>query len=138
MVFQPATVCAAEASIHLTDDAQEQAQTLYPFATLQQEAQFKHLLAELRCLVCQNQDLADSHAPLAKDLRDQIYDMVQAGKSDQEITGYLADRYGDFILFKPPVKPLTYVLWLGPLLFLLSGGFIFLRTCQRSGRRHGI
>ncbi|WP_028389670.1 cytochrome c-type biogenesis protein [Legionella fairfieldensis] len=107
------------------------ANTLYPLDTRQQDAQFSHLLKELRCLVCQNQDLADSNAGLAKDLRQQVYVLVKAGKSDGEIINYLTERYGDFILFKPPVKPVTALLWFGPALFLLSGLIIFWRTCLK-------
>ena len=105
------------------------ANTLYPLPTSKQRVQFEHLLKELRCLVCQNQDLADSNAGLAKDLRDQVYIMVADGRSDSEIITYLTARYGDFILFKPPVKSLTVLLWYGPILFLLLGFFIFWRTC---------
>lgn len=101
------------------------AQTLYPLETQRQEAQFNYLLKELRCLVCQNQDLADSNAELAKDLRNQVYTMVKEGLSDQEIMDYLVARYGDFILFKPPFKGVTLILWLGPLFFLLSGLILF-------------
>jgi cytochrome c-type biogenesis protein CcmH len=107
------------------------ANSLYPLATAKQDAQFSHLLKELRCLVCQNQDLADSNAGLAKDLRDQVYDLIREGKSDGEIINYLTARYGDFILFKPPVKPLTAMLWFGPALFLLLGLVIFWRTCLK-------
>lgn len=106
-------------------------ETLYPLETAKQEAQFTHLLKELRCLVCQNQDLADSNAGLAKDLRQQVYSLVQEGKTDSEIIRYLTDRYGDFILFKPPVKPLTALLWFGPAIFLLLGLVIFWRTCLK-------
>ncbi|STX38837.1 cytochrome c-type biogenesis protein [Legionella feeleii] len=107
------------------------ANTLYPLETPKQEAQFLHLLKELRCLVCQNQDLADSHASLAKDLRMQVYELVKEGKSDSEIISYLTARYGDFILFKPPVKLLTVLLWFGPAFFLLLGLLIFWRTCLK-------
>jgi len=107
------------------------ANSLYPLATAKQDAQFASLLKELRCLVCQNQNLVDSNAPLAKDLRDQVYDLVKEGKSDGEIVNYLTARYGDFILFKPPVKPLTAILWFGPALFLLLGLIIFWRTCLK-------
>lgn len=106
-------------------------ETIYPFASPRQEAQFNYLLRELRCLVCQNQDLADSHAGLAVDLRQQVYESVLAGKSDQEIIDFLTARYGDFILFKPPVKPVTALLWFGPLLFLLLGLFIFWSACLK-------
>jgi len=105
------------------------ANTMYPLDTPKQEAQFEHLLKDLRCLVCQNQDLADSNADLAKDLRLQVYNLVKEGKSDTEINDYLSARYGDFVLFKPPVKSLTLMLWFGPFLFLILGVVIFWRTC---------
>lgn len=107
------------------------ANSLYPLATAKQDAQFSYLLKELRCLVCQNQDLADSNADLAKDLREQVYRLVKEGKTDGEIINYLTARYGDFILFKPPVKPLTAMLWFGPALFLLLGLIIFWHTCLK-------
>jgi len=105
------------------------ANSTYPLDSVQKEAQFQHLLKDLRCLVCQNQDLADSNAELAKDLRAQVYQMVKDGKSDTEISDYLTARYGDFILFNPPVKAVTFLLWFGPILFLLFGFVIFWRTC---------
>lgn len=105
------------------------ANTIYPFDSAKKEAQFDHLLKDLRCLVCQNQDLADSNAELAKDLRDQVYLLIKEGKSDSEVIDYLTSRYGDFILFKPPIKAITYLLWFGPALFLLLGFLIFWRTC---------
>lgn len=105
------------------------ANTFYPLESPQKEAQFNHLLKNLRCLVCQNQDLADSNADLAKDLRLQVYQLVQQGKTDTEINDYLTARYGDFILFKPPMKAITWLLWFGPFLFLLLGILIFWRTC---------
>jgi cytochrome c-type biogenesis protein CcmH len=107
------------------------ANELYPFDNKRQQSQFTHLLKELRCLVCQNQDLADSHAPLAIDLKNQVYKMVQDGQSDSQILDYLTNRYGDFILFKPPVKTVTYLLWFGPLLFLCLGLGIFINYFRR-------
>ncbi|MCL9683439.1 cytochrome c-type biogenesis protein [Legionella maioricensis] len=105
------------------------ANSIYPLDSAKKEAQFNHLLKDLRCLVCQNQDLADSNAELAKDLRLQVYQLVKEGKTDTEISDYLTSRYGDFILFNPPVKAVTLLLWFGPFLFLLLGFFIFWRTC---------
>jgi cytochrome c-type biogenesis protein CcmH len=105
------------------------ANSFYPLDSAKKKTQFTHLLKNLRCLVCQNQDLADSNADLAKDLRNQIYHLVKEGKSDSEITEYLRIRYGDYILFNPPVKAVTYLLWFGPVLFLLLGFLIFWRTC---------
>ncbi len=105
------------------------ATTFYPLDTPKKTTQFNHLLRELRCLVCQNQDLADSNASLAKDLRNEVYQLVKMGKSDQEIVQYLTARYGDFILFKPPVKAITVLLWFGPGLFLILGLLVFWKTC---------
>ena len=89
------------------------------------ETRMKNLTEQLRCLVCQNETLADSHADLAEDLRKQIREQMKAGKSDQEIIAYLTDRYGDFVLYKPPVKATTYLLWFGPFV-LLGGGTVVL------------
>lgn len=103
------------------------AEEIYPFQTARQESQFHHLLSELRCLVCQNQDLADSHAGLANDLRMEVYRRVVDGQSDNDIITYLTDRYGDFILFKPPLKGITAMLWFAPLIFLSIGLLLFWR-----------
>jgi len=104
-----------------------EANSMYPLDSAKQDAQFQHLLKALRCLVCQNQDLADSNAGLAKDLRDQVYQMVKDGESDSDIIRYLSSRYGDFILFDPPVKAVTALLWYGPAVFLLLGLLLFWR-----------
>ena len=104
-----------------------QADAIYHFKTSKQESQFKHLLTELRCLVCQNQDLADSDAGLAYDLRMKIYNKVKEGQTDQEIINYLTERYGDFILFKPKLKSMTFFLWFAPLIFLGIGLLVFSR-----------
>ena len=108
------------------------ADAIYPLDTPKQQAQFQGLLRELRCLVCQNQDLADSNAGLAKDLREEVYTHVKAGESDDEIVRYLTARYGDFILFKPPVKSITSILWLGPFLFLAVGLGLFWRKTRHA------
>jgi cytochrome c-type biogenesis protein CcmH len=81
--------------------------------------------AELRCLVCQNQTIADSHAELAVDLKNQVREMVRQGKTRDDIVDYMVQRYGDFVRYRPPVKPTTYLLWVGPFL-LLAGGLIIL------------
>ena len=78
----------------------------------------------MRCLVCQNQNLADSDAPLAQDLRQEIYNMMQAGRTDDEIKQFLIDRYGDFVLYMPPVKSNTLVLWLMPAVLLFGGALV--------------
>lgn len=84
-----------------------------------QEQRFQGLVEELRCLVCQNQNLADSEAPLAKDLRREVAEMVRAGQSDAEIKTFLVARYGDFVLYRPQFKPITWALWIGPPIILL-------------------
>ena len=81
--------------------------------------------AELRCLVCQNQTIADSHAALAVDLKNQVRDMVKQGKTRDDVVDYMVQRYGDFVRYRPPVQPTTYLLWVGPFL-LLAGGLIIL------------
>lgn len=89
------------------------------FDSVEQEARFTKLMTELRCLVCQNQSLEDSHAPLAQDLRNQAYAMMRDGASDDDIMDYMVDRYGEFVRYRPAFKPLTFLLWFGPLLLLL-------------------
>jgi len=103
----------------------------FKFADAAAEQHFKDLIAELRCLVCQNQSLADSDAELAHDLRAEVYEMVEAGKSDKEITDYLVARYGDFVLYNPPVKPSTYLLWFGPFALMILAGGLLLRSIRR-------
>jgi cytochrome c-type biogenesis protein CcmH len=88
------------------------------------DVRLKRLETELRCLVCQNQTLADSNADLADDLRHEVRALALAGKSDDDIKSYLVARYGDFVLYKPPVKPITWVLWFGPFALLAGGGAI--------------
>jgi len=98
------------------------------------EVQVRRLSEELRCLVCQNQTLADSSAPLAEDLRKEIREMAAKGMSDQEIIDYLVARYGDFVRYRPQLKASTALLWLGPFALLLAGGIgliVMLRTRQR-------
>ena len=85
------------------------------------EARMLRIASELRCLVCQNQTIADSHADLAQDLRRQVREMLQRGDTDQQITDYMTARYGDFVLYRPPVKATTALLWFGPGLLLVSG-----------------
>ena len=106
----------------------------FKFETKAEEQHFKDLIEELRCLVCQNQSLADSDAELAHDLRAEVYEMVQDGKSDEEIVEFLVARYGDFVLYKPPVKPSTYLLWFGPFVLLILAGGLLLRAVRRQKR----
>lgn len=90
-----------------------------PFSDPEKEALYNQLVADLRCLVCQNQNLADSNAELAVDLRTQVHEMVTRGDNLQQITDYMVQRYGEFVLYRPPMSSRTWVLWLGPLLALL-------------------
>ena len=83
------------------------------FENQQQQDRFDQLTRELRCLVCQNQNLADSDAPLAHDLRREVYEMVQSGQNNEDIKTFLVERYGDFVLYRPPVQNNTYLLWIG-------------------------
>ncbi len=96
------------------------------------EARVQALSAELRCLVCQNQSLADSHAELAMDLKNQVREQLRAGRSEAEVVDYLSDRYGDFVRYRPAFKPMTLLLWTGPLLLLLGGGLALHRSLRRS------
>lgn len=98
-----------------------QAVDVYQLSDLEQQKAYESLTSELRCLVCQNQTIADSNAELAGDLRHQVYEMLQQGKSKDEIITFMTDRYGDFVLYNPPFKAKTGVLWLGPLVFLVIG-----------------
>ena len=91
----------------------------YEFQNPAQEQRFRALTTELRCPKCQNQAIADSNAPLSQDLRQRVYEMIQAGRSDQEIKNFMITRYGDFITYRPPFKPATWILWLGPVVLLL-------------------
>jgi cytochrome c-type biogenesis protein CcmH len=95
------------------------------------EQRMVNLASDLRCLVCQNESLAGSHAELAEDLRKEIRSQMKAGKSDKEVIEYLTTRYGDFVLYRPPFKPVTYLLWLGPLLFLGIGFGVWYSTLKK-------
>jgi cytochrome c-type biogenesis protein CcmH len=98
------------------------------------EARMMAMASELRCLVCQNQTLADSHADLAKDLREEIREMMKKGMTDDEIRAYLVDRYGDFVLYRPPWKTTTALLWAGPALLVVVGGVVLATSLRRRRR----
>jgi cytochrome c-type biogenesis protein CcmH len=87
--------------------------------------------AELRCLVCQNQTIADSHAALAVDLKNQVRQMVASGKTQTEIVDYMVQRYGDFVRYRPPVKPTTYLLWAGPFILLIAGVALLISNLRK-------
>lgn len=127
VVFALALPLAAQAGgieVHGFDDAT-------------QEARYKRLIAELRCLVCQNQNLADSNAELAQDLRRKTYELVKSGKSDEEIVDFMVQRYGEFVLYRPPLNTTTALLWIGP--FIIFGiGIALLVNLIRRRRRQAV
>jgi cytochrome c-type biogenesis protein CcmH len=100
--------------------------------TPEQDARYRTLIHELRCLVCQNQTIADSDAELAADLRNQVHDHIAAGASDDDIRKYVTDRYGDFVLYKPPLTGRTALLWVGPFGLALAGVWLVLRMLRRA------
>jgi cytochrome c-type biogenesis protein CcmH len=102
----------------------------FTFDTPAQEQEFRDLIGKLRCLVCQNESLAASQADLAQDLREEVYGMMRSGKGKDEIVEFLVSRYGDFVLYRPPVKPSTYLLWFGPFLLVGLGGWLLLRALK--------
>jgi cytochrome c-type biogenesis protein CcmH len=106
----------------------------YEFASEAERQRYRNLVEELRCPKCQNQNIADSDAPIAMDLRAQIYRMLEEGKSNTEIVDFLVSRYGDFVLYKPPVTGRTLLLWYGPA-GLLIGGFVLLGVILLRRRR---
>ena len=101
------------------------------FKDAAEETRYKELIAELRCLVCQNQSLADSNAELAGDLRREVYNKMREGLSDKQITDFLVARYSDFVLYRPPVKSTTAVLWFGPFLLFAVAGVILVIVLRR-------
>lgn len=98
------------------------------------EARMVHITSQLRCLVCQNQTIADSQADLAVDLRREVRELLRQGKSDREIVDYMTARYGDFVLYRPPFKATTVLLWLGPSLMLLIGFAVLAGVLRRRSR----
>ncbi|MGH8496893.1 MAG: cytochrome c-type biogenesis protein [Gammaproteobacteria bacterium] len=98
------------------------------------QARYEHLTTEIRCLVCQNNSIADSNAALAADLRREIRDMIADGRSDGEIIEFLTARYGDFVLYRPPWTPRTWLLWLAPLLLLVVGTWVAVRIVMARSR----
>ena len=102
----------------------------YVFQNLSQRDSFIQLTKKLRCTVCQNQTLYDSMAPLAADLKHEIYQQMQAGQSSEEVIDFLVSRYGNFVLYQPPMQSNTIILWLAPLMFLLLGGIALWKSIK--------
>ena len=105
------------------------------FRDAAEETRFHDLTSELRCVMCQNQSLADSNAQIAHDLRREVLDLMHQGKSDDEIIDFLVARYGEFVRYKPAVEPSTWLLWFGPALLLLGGGIVVMRVVRARSRR---
>lgn len=105
-----------------------------PFRDHAEEVRFQKLTSQLRCLVCQNENLADSNAELARDLRHEVFVLMQQGKSNDQIKQYLVDRYSDFVLYDPPLQSNTLLLWFGPLLILLAGAVVVVINIRRRNR----
>jgi len=103
----------------------------FTFDSPQQQTEFRELIGKLRCLVCQNESLAGSQAELAQDLRNEVYKMLRAGQSQDQILDFLVARYGDFVLYDPPLKPSTYVLWFGPFVLIGIGAIFMVRALLR-------
>jgi cytochrome c-type biogenesis protein CcmH len=116
------TICFATALL---------AQVAQPLEDPAIEQRMKNLTQQLRCLVCQSETLSESNADFAKDLRREIREQMKAGKSDQEILSFLTQRYGDFVLYNPPVKGTTYLLWFGPFVLLLAGTAVLYRYLKQ-------
>jgi len=102
------------------------------FTGTAEEKRFHALVAELRCVMCQNQSLADSNAQIAVDLRREVLELMREGRSDQEVRDFLVARYGEFVLYRPQVEAKTWLLWFGPLLFALLGGVVVWRLLRRN------
>ena len=111
------------------------AEALREFDSPQQRERYMNLLEELRCLVCQNESLASSGADLAQDLRDEVYRLVVVeGRSNEAAIGFLTERYGDFVLYRPPVRPSTWLLWFGPLIMLAIGAGVLVAVVRQRRR----
>ncbi len=111
-------------SLLVTLSVAEAAVEVKEFNTPQQEQRYKKLINEFRCVVCQNQNIADSNAALAKDLRKQVYKMVMAGKNDKAIRDFMVTRYGDFVLYNPQFNSMTFLLWAGPFIIFIIGFYV--------------
>lgn len=102
----------------------------HSFESKEREQLYLQLIAELRCVKCQNQNLAESNAELASDMREKTYEMITNGKSRQDVVKYMTDRYGDFVLYKPPFKAQTYLLWIGPPILLFLSLYILIKRIR--------
>ncbi|WP_448211871.1 cytochrome c-type biogenesis protein [Colwellia sp. MEBiC06753] len=118
-------------SLLFATDLQAMPSDTYSFDDPVMETRYKALVKELRCPKCQNQNLADSNSQIAVDLRHEVYTMLKEGKADMEITSYMVDRYGEFVLYRPRVNELTYILWFGPAILLFIGVVIVVVVARK-------
>lgn len=107
----------------------------FKFDDPKKSEEFRSVIEQMRCLVCQNESLAGSNAELAQDLRKEIYEMMQAGKGKDEVVKFMVARYGDFVLYNPPVKPSTYPIWFGPILLFMVGAVVLYLNLRKKSRR---
>jgi len=124
-----ALLCSAPAFAQVATDA-----TPLRFADATEEKRFHALVSELRCVMCQNQSLADSNAQIAVDLRREVLELMRKGKSDEQIKDFLVARYGEFVLYRPQVESKTWLLWFGPALVLVAGGLVVVGAVRRRSR----
>jgi cytochrome c-type biogenesis protein CcmH len=128
----PALVLALVFALPLAASAQASDPAAPPrFSSPAEAERFHALTEELRCVKCQNQSLADSHAQIAQDLRNEVLDLMRQGKTDAEVKQYLVARYGEFVLYRPKMAPATWLLWFGPAVLLLVGGFVVAGIVRR-------
>ncbi|CAO96190.1 cytochrome c-type biogenesis protein [Erwinia tasmaniensis] len=104
---------------------------IYPFDSVAQEQQYRHLTESLRCPKCQNNSIADSSAMIAGDMRLKVYQLLRAGQTPEQITGYMVARYGNFVSYQPPLTASTLILWVGPLLFVIIGAMVIILRSRR-------
>ena len=136
MKFPASGLRAAALALLLSFTALAIAQPAQPeappqFTSAAEEKRFHALVSELRCVMCQNQSLADSNAQIARDLRNEVLELMRQGKTDAQIKDFLVARYGEFVLYRPQVESSTWLLWFGPALVLLAGGFIVAGLVRR-------
>lgn len=110
---------------------------VHEFETAEQQQRFEQLTEELRCPKCQNQNIAGSNAPIAEDMREQVYERIRAGQSDEEIVGAMVERFGEFVHYRPPLNRSTLMLWFGPLLLGLAGLLVIIAIIRRNRRSSG-
>jgi len=124
------------AAFWLAGPASAEVQEVYDFDTRAEEQRYQQLISELRCPKCQNQNIADSNAPISKDMRDQVYRMMRQGASNEEIVGDLVARFGEFVQYKPPVDKRTIVLWAFPAIAAIGGFLVVAGVLWRARRRN--